>query len=203
MFWGRDEVDIEVVHAEGVGLSFKLAMEAREQRLMQETNRKQMYEERIERAREEERQRLEEEGKVQSELKEDAQYTVAMEVPVLNVHRDGGITVDYQRVLSNDEADEVFPGYSQPPITQEQPTQPAPSIAPQPKSTISKTTPAPNHDQNTPNTSKALTHLTNHQLLLLQVHLRLQTVHTKFLSISYPKALNLQKLLRRGRGLGY
>ncbi|KAL2943159.1 hypothetical protein RDABS01_031507 [Bienertia sinuspersici] len=60
---------------------------------------------------EEERKRIEEEEKIEREIEEAMKYTVAIEVPIVNVD---DINIEFQRVFSSPAANEVFPRFSQP-----------------------------------------------------------------------------------------
>ena len=70
---------------------------------------------------EEENRRMAEEAEAEEQLLAQQTYTVAVEVPVLNVDDDG---IEYVRVFATPAADEVFPGDSQPQSSQPQPSQP-------------------------------------------------------------------------------
>ncbi|KAL2932608.1 Fibrous sheath-interacting protein 2, partial [Bienertia sinuspersici] len=106
----EDEVKVFIEEAASVGREARLRAEALKQKELQ----KAMEEER--KRVEEERKRIEEEEKIEREIEEAKKYTVAIEVPVVNVD---GMNVEFQRVFSSPAADEVFPGFSQPPVTQE------------------------------------------------------------------------------------
>ncbi|KAL2934177.1 Reticulocyte binding protein 2-like protein b, partial [Bienertia sinuspersici] len=114
-----DEVKVFIEEAASVGVSFRLAVEKREARLRAEALKQKELQKAMEEERkrvEEERKRIEEEEKIEREIEEAKKYTVAIEVPVVNVD---DMNVEFQRVFSSPAADEVFPGFSQPPVTQE------------------------------------------------------------------------------------
>ncbi|KAL2906564.1 Fibrous sheath-interacting protein 2, partial [Bienertia sinuspersici] len=115
----EDEVKVFIEEAASVGVSFRLALEKREARLRAEALKQKELQKAMEEERkrvEEERKRIEEEEKIEREIEEAKKYTVAIEVPIVNVD---GMNVEFQRVFSSPAADEVFPGFSQPPVTQE------------------------------------------------------------------------------------
>ncbi|KAL2907287.1 Serine/threonine-protein kinase HSL1, partial [Bienertia sinuspersici] len=115
----KDEVKVFIEEAASVGVSFRLVVEKREARLRAEALKQKELQKATEEERkrvEEERKRIEEEEKIEREIEEAKKYTVAIEVPVVNVD---GMNVEFQRVFSSPAADEVFPGFSQPPVTQE------------------------------------------------------------------------------------
>ncbi|KAL2945270.1 Serine/threonine-protein kinase HSL1, partial [Bienertia sinuspersici] len=102
----EDEVKVFIEEAASVGVSFRLALEKREARLRAEALKQKELQKAMEEERkrvEEERKRIEEEEKIEREIEEAKKYTVAIEVPVVNVD---GMNVEFQRVFSSPAADE-------------------------------------------------------------------------------------------------
>ncbi|KAL2893837.1 Serine/threonine-protein kinase HSL1, partial [Bienertia sinuspersici] len=84
----EDEVKVFIEEAASVGVSFRLALEKREARLRAEALKQKELQKAMEEERkrvEEERKRIEEEEKIEREIEEAKKYTVAIEVPVVNV----------------------------------------------------------------------------------------------------------------------
>ncbi|KAL2933320.1 Protein FAR1-RELATED SEQUENCE 8, partial [Bienertia sinuspersici] len=139
LFEGKKEVKLILKSSDSVPPAFKLALGSRKRRLQEQEAREREYEEQLKRAREEElirqeeemiRETEEEEQKlIQEELDEQMKFTVAIEVPVVCID---GNAVEYDRVYSSQDADEMFPGMSQPTPTQSQPTQNEPPTTDEP-----------------------------------------------------------------------
>ncbi|KAL2934726.1 Protein FAR1-RELATED SEQUENCE 8 [Bienertia sinuspersici] len=148
----EDEVKVFIEEAASVGvISFRLAVEKREARLRAEALKQKELQKAMEEERkrvEEERKRIEEEEKIEREIEEAKKYTVAIEVPIVNVD---GMNVEFQRGFSSPAADEVFPGFSQPPVTQESEL----SDSEPPHAVAQKTNPAASEEKTPPHKKPA------------------------------------------------
>ncbi|KAL2942723.1 Protein FAR1-RELATED SEQUENCE 8, partial [Bienertia sinuspersici] len=144
----EDEVKVFIEEAASVGVRFKLAVEKREARLRAEALKQKELQKAMEEERkrvEEERKRIEEEEKIEREIEEAKKYTVAIEVPIVNVD---GMNVEFQRVFSSPA---VFPGFSQPPVTQESEL----SDSELPHGVVQKTNPAASEEKTPPHKKPA------------------------------------------------
>ncbi|XP_056693176.1 uncharacterized protein [Spinacia oleracea] len=125
--WGKDTAEIWVEGTDKPGLVFRNAVATIENhRKEKERQLKERQEELLRAQREEEEamRKQQEREDILREIQEQIEYTVAMEVPVVDCE---DMKVEYVRVISKDDADEVFPGCSQPQQTQESPKkQPTP-----------------------------------------------------------------------------
>ncbi|XP_056689214.1 uncharacterized protein [Spinacia oleracea] len=125
--WGKDTAEIWVEGTDKPGLVFRNAVATIENhRKEKERQLKERQEELLRAQREEEEamRKQQEREDILREIQEQMEYTVAMEVPVVDCE---DMKVEYVRVISKDDADEVFPGCSQPKQTQESPKkQPTP-----------------------------------------------------------------------------
>ena len=134
---GKDTIEIWVEETKTPGVVFKDAEENWNRRLKEKADKL--------KALEEERKRRAEEEDAEKQLMEQAQYTVAVEIPIFNTE---DTTIDYMRVYNTAMADEIFPGNSQP-----QPTQN--NLAPQTPPKQPHTSPQPlNQSQKTPKRKK-------------------------------------------------
>ncbi|XP_056688505.1 RNA polymerase II degradation factor 1-like [Spinacia oleracea] len=120
---GTDTIELWVEESDSPGVAFRSAVALLErQRKEDERKMRERQEEvlRMPKEAEEQRRAEEEKERVRKEMEEQMRFTVAMEVPVVDVENDG---VEYVRIITSDDADEVFPGLSQPePQTQESPS---------------------------------------------------------------------------------
>ncbi|XP_056687928.1 uncharacterized protein [Spinacia oleracea] len=122
---GTDTIELWVEESDSPGVAFRSAVALLErQRKEDERKMRERQEEvlRMQKEAEEQRRVEEEKERVRKEMEEQMRFTVAMEVPVVDVENDG---VEYVRIITSDDADEVFPGLSQPepePQTQESPS---------------------------------------------------------------------------------
>ncbi|XP_056696840.1 uncharacterized protein [Spinacia oleracea] len=155
---GKDTVELWIEDSDSPGLAFRSAVALLDmQRKELEKKLRERQEEllRMQREAEEQRRKEEEKERVRLELEEQKKYTVAMEVPVVDVENDG---VEYVRVITTEDADEVFPGQSQPqPQTQDSPppkkptkSKPRKKLTPKKKKTPKNAPPKPTKTTTTP-----------------------------------------------------
>ncbi|XP_021847076.2 uncharacterized protein [Spinacia oleracea] len=140
--WGKDTAEIWVEGTDKPGVVFRNAVATIEHhRKESERKLKERQDEllRAQRKEEEEMRKKQEREDILRELQEQMEYTIAVEVPVVDCE---DLSTEYVRIISKDGADEVFPGASQPQPTQESsPSKKPTSPKPKQKAKVKPTTP--------------------------------------------------------------